>query len=104
MVDYIMLANKYYDSREPWKQVKEDIMAFNDTTYTCVYMMANMANIIAPILPKASAKIKTMLGLPKAEWKEANLSGDYQINNLRIIYDRLKEKKIEDEELEIKKR
>lgn len=51
--------------------------------------MANMANIIAPILPKASLKIKNMLGLQKAEWKEVNISGEYQINNLNIIYNKL---------------
>lgn len=94
MVEYFMLANKYYDSQEPWKQVKEDLSAFNDTTYTCLYIMANMANIIAPVLPKASLKIKNMLGLPKAEWKVANILGEYQINNLNIIYDRIEEKEI----------
>lgn len=93
MIDYIMLANKYYDSREPWKQVKENIKDFNDTTYTCVYMMANMANMIAPIMPKAAIKIQKMLKLPKAEWKEVNLTGDYQVNDLNIIFERLDEKK-----------
>ena len=90
--EYVSLANKYYDSKEPWNQVKEDINAFNDTTYTCTYMMANIANMIAPILPNASKKIKAMLNLPTYIWKEQSISGDIKINNLEIIYNRLDEK------------
>lgn len=33
MIEYISLANKYFDGQQPWNQVKNDINAFNDTTY-----------------------------------------------------------------------
>ena len=61
IIEYISLANKYYDSKEPWVQVKENIDEFNKTTYTCVYMMANIANMIHPILPIGSEKIRKIL-------------------------------------------
>ena len=89
--EYVALANKYYDSKEPWNQVKENIDAFNDTTYTCTYMIANIANMIAPILPNASKKIKAMLDLPEYTWNETEIKGDYKINDLQIIYSRLDE-------------
>ena len=92
--EYISLANKYYDSQQPWMQVKEDINAFDDTTYTCTYMMANISNLIAPVLPHASAKIKRMLSLPEYKWEEEKIEGDYQILDLQILYDRIDEKKI----------
>lgn len=98
--DYIAIANKYYDSRQPWVQVKEDINSFNDTTYTCVYMIANMANMIAPVLPHASQKIKQMLELPEYKWQEAEISGDYKIQNLRILYNKIDEKEIINDEEE----
>lgn len=104
--DYVALANKYYDSRKPWIQVKEDINGFNDTTYTCTYMIANISNMIAPILPQASKKIKDMLNLADYEWKVAKLYGDYHIKNLQILYDRIDEKKIlnnDDTQVEKKK-
>ena len=94
IIEYISLANKYYDSREPWIQAKEDIDGFNDTTYTCVYMMANIANLIAPIMTHASDKIKHMLSLPEYTWKETTIKGDIEIKDLTIIYDRLDEKEI----------
>lgn len=91
--EYISLANKYYDSQQPWLQVKEDINAFNDTTYTCIYMMANISNFIAPVLPHASLKIKNMLSLPKYKWEETKIEGDYHVQDLQILYDRIDEKK-----------
>ena len=33
-------------------QVVDDIEGFNNTTYTCVYMMANMANLFKPFIGK----------------------------------------------------
>lgn len=104
--EYVALANKYYDSKQPWVQVKEDINGFNDTTYTCTYMVANMSNMIAPILPHASKKIKEMLDLPEYQWEVTDIKGDYKIQNLQVLYDRIDEKKIlniDDEEIEQKK-
>ena len=90
--NYIALANKYYDSKQPWIQVKEDINAFNDTTYTCTYIIANIANLIEPILPNCSLKIKKMLNLPDYKWEEVEIKGDYKIQDLQILYDRIEEK------------
>lgn len=96
IVDYISLANRYYDSKEPWVQVKNDIEAFNDTTYTCLYMIANISNLIAPILPGASLRLKKMLDLPSYSWNEIVISGDKVLANIDILYSRLDEKTILD--------
>lgn len=92
IMEYISLANKYYDSNEPWNLVKEDINKFNNVTYTCLYMMANMANMIAPILMDGSKKIKNMLNFKPFKWEEEKISGDYKVENLQILYNRLEEK------------
>lgn len=95
IMEYVNLANKYYDSREPWKQVKENISDFNDTTYTCLYMIANLSNLIEPVLPNASTKIKRMLNLNPYKWEEKMISGDYKLTDVEILYNRLEEKKTE---------
>lgn len=95
--EYVGLANKYYDSKQPWIQVKEDMNGFNDTTYTCTYMIANISNMIAPILPNASLKIKQMLNLPEYNWEETTIKGNYKIQKLQVLYDRLDEKKNEEQ-------
>ena len=94
IVEYVTYANKYYDSMQPWIKVKDDIDEFNNITYTCVYMIANIANLIAPILPKASKKIKNMLNLKPYSWNEEKIKGDIKINNLDVIYNKLDEKDI----------
>ncbi len=89
IMDYISLANKYYDSNEPWVKAKEeDLTAFNNVTYTCLYMIANMANLIAPVMMDGSKRIKEMLNLPEFKWEEETISGDYKVNNLAILYER----------------
>lgn len=94
IMEYVNLANKYYDSREPWKQVKENISDFNDTTYTCLYMIANLSNLVEPVLPNASTKIKRMLNLNPYKWEEEMISGDYKLADVEILYNRLEEKKL----------
>ena len=91
IMDYVSEANKYYDSNEPWVLAKENISKFNDVTYTCVYMIANIANLIAPIMPKGSLKIKKMLNLDSFKFEEVSISGDIKINDLDILYNRLEE-------------
>ena len=91
IIDYINIANKYYDNKQPWIQVKENIKDFNDTTYTCVYMMANLSNFIYPIMPNGSKIIKDMLQIKEFKWSEEIIKDDIQINNLQLLYKRIDE-------------
>ena len=93
ILDYISAANKYYDLKQPWIAVKENINDFNDITYTCTYMMANMANMIYPIMPDTANSIKKMLGLDNCIWHEQQISGDIKINDLVLLFERIDEKK-----------
>lgn len=95
IVDYISFANKYYDREEPWIKVKEDIERFNQITYTCLYIIANIKNLIYPIMTNGSLKIKDMLNLNDCKWEEELISGDYKIKNLEVLYTRLDEKDFE---------
>ena len=93
IIDYATLGNKYYDERQPWIQVKEDINAFNETTYTCVYIMANLSNLLNPFIPSSADKIKNMLGLKPFKWEEYKLDSDLKINNLELLFNRIDETK-----------
>ena len=93
---YISLANKYYDSSEPWIKVKENIDEFNKITYTCVYMIANMANLIYPVMPKTSDKIREILSLAPCKFEENRINQDFKIENLNVLFNRLDEKMLEE--------
>ena len=74
----------------PWVQVQEDMDAFNDTTYTCIYMMANIARLFSPFIPDTCKRINAKLGLEdKTVWQEACISGNLQVQNDELLFQRL---------------
>lgn len=89
--EYIQKGNKFYDENEPWLKVKENIDEFNNISYTCVYMIANIANFINPFMPEASNKIKNMLGLNDFKWEEEIINENIKINNLNHLFNRIEE-------------
>lgn len=91
VTEYASFGNKYYDEKQPWVQVKEDEQAFFETTYTCVYIMANLSNLLYPFIPESADKIKKMLGLMEYEWKEYDLKGDIQIQELQLLFNRIED-------------
>ena len=92
-IEYVNTGNKYYDERKPWIQVNENIEEFNNTTYTCIYMIANISNIFAPFIPETCQKIKNKLQLnEEAKWEEVKLNGDIQIQNNDLLFERLENK------------
>ena len=88
-LEYVSAANKYYDESQPWIKVKENINEFNDITYTCIYMIANIANMIAPYMPKTASKINRMLNLKQKNWEEVKISGDIKINDVELLFNRI---------------
>ena len=93
LLEYISAANKYYDESQPWIKVRDNINEFNDITYTCVYMIANIANLIAPYMPKTATKINNMLHIDKNIWGELEINGDIKIDKPELLFTRIEEKK-----------
>ncbi len=90
IISYVSAGNKYYDDQKPWVQVTEDIGGFNNTTYTCVYMMANIANLFAPFIPQTCSKIKEKLNLDsKFVWEPVEIGKDITITNNDLLFERL---------------
>ena len=89
IIDYVSYGNKYYDDNTPWVKVKESVDEFNNITYTCVYMMANISNLIAPFMPLASKKIKKMLSLEEYKWEPVDISGNIKLNDLELLYNKI---------------
>ncbi len=89
-MNYVSAGNKYYDDNKPWVQVVEDIEGFNNTTYTCVYMMANMANLFAPLMPETCQKIKKKLALnEEVKWAPVEIGKNLKVQNGDLLFERL---------------
>ncbi|MBE7082372.1 MAG: methionine--tRNA ligase [Clostridiales bacterium] len=90
-MDYASAGNKYYDDNKPWVQVTEDPTGFANTTYTCVYMMANMSNLFAPFMPETCQRVKNKLGLDKrVVWEPITIGKDLKVLDNELLFERLK--------------
>ena len=91
MVEVIQYANKYYDDAKPWVAAKEDAARFGDITATCLYLMANMANLFAPVIPVGTEALRDMLRLPKAAWEPIAPPDGLVLTEAKILYTRIEE-------------
>lgn len=85
-------ANKYYDTQEPWKQIKENEEAFNNTIYTCANIIANLSNLFSPIMPATTDKIREYLELPEGKWEPIYLENEIDLTskNIEPLFERIK--------------
>ncbi|WP_242216635.1 methionine--tRNA ligase [Bacillus cereus group sp. BfR-BA-01380] len=94
--EHIRYANKYFDERQPWKQIKEDKTACDDTMRNCIHLIVNFAQVLAPFLPFSSTQVEQMLGVSKKEWNYTTES-PVRILNVSPLFERIDVKKIEEE-------
>ena len=92
IMDLVEKANKYYDTQEPWKQIKEDKQAFKNTIFTCANIIANLSNLFEPIMPTTTKKIREYLELPEPSWKPIYIEKEIDLTskNIEPLFERLK--------------
>ncbi|MEK5029095.1 methionine--tRNA ligase [Paenibacillus sp. FSL M7-1046] len=94
---YIRQANKYFDEQKPWLQIKEDRNACGDTLYTCVQIIANLANLLNPFIPFSCDELRTFLSLDEAGWQQSSVPAGQTINELKLLFERIDTVRIEEE-------
>ena len=89
-MELVAFANKYYDEQKPWVQAKEDINAFNNTIYSCAYVIANLSNIFEPFMPKSCAKIREFLNLSeKPSWETIEIKAGTKLDKVEPLFSRI---------------
>ncbi|MHC8514662.1 methionine--tRNA ligase [Sporosarcina sp. ITBMC105] len=96
--DGVRKANKYFDDEKPWVQIKEVEDACQRTMATCVYLIANFAQLLSPFLPFSSEDVGALLKLQKFEWQEVTV-GSRVLPQVKPLFERIDVGRI-DEELE----
>lgn len=90
LVQYIQVANKYYDNAKPWIQAKQDDLTdFNNTTATCIYIIANISNLFNPFIPDGCEVIRNMLSLKLNKWEPVNVKSGLSLGECPLLYTRL---------------
>ena len=89
IIDLIEIGNKYYDDRKPWIQKKENLEEFNNTIYTCANIIANLSNLIEPIMPQTSNKLREYLKIEKPSWEQIQINGKVSLDNIEILFEKI---------------
>lgn len=97
----IRFANKYFDEQKPWIQVKENRRACQDSLATCVYMIANFAQVLFPFLPFSSEAIQRMLGFKWEKWGEIEYT-PFSLRKINPLFERIEVERIEEEVTRLK--
>ncbi|WP_422656980.1 methionine--tRNA ligase [Paenibacillus sp. EC2-1] len=93
----IRKANKYFDEQKPWLQLKEQRDACEQTLYTCVQTIANLAQLLNPFIPFSCEKVRGFLNLKEPTWKPVFVSSQQRIVGLIILFERIDVKRIDEE-------
>ncbi|MFQ7074903.1 MAG: hypothetical protein ACLRQZ_00690 [Clostridia bacterium] len=83
------MGNKYYDERKPWIQKRENIEEFNNTIYTCTNIIANLSNLIEPIMPQTSKRLREYLKIERPLWKQIQIKEKISLGNIEILFERI---------------
>jgi methionyl-tRNA synthetase len=94
---FVRFANKYFDEKEPWKQLKENKELCDFAIYNCVHIIANLAQILSPFLPFSSSKIKEILSIAAWKWEQISISSAQKINSVTPLFERVDIKRIDEE-------
>lgn len=89
IIELIEMENKYYDERKPWIQKRENIEEFNNTIYTCTNIIANLSNLIEPIMPQTSKRLREYLKIERPLWKQIQIKEKISLGNIEILFERI---------------
>ncbi|MDH5162678.1 methionine--tRNA ligase [Heyndrickxia oleronia] len=92
--DFIREANKYFDQEQPWKQIQEDKEACNNTLANCVFIIANLAQLLEPFLPFSSTELFKKLKIANPVWQTIKIKS-LQLEIIEPLFERIDINQIE---------
>jgi len=99
---FVRTANKFFDLEQPWITVKNDPEKCKATLNTCVQIIANLSLLLEPFLPFSSEKVRNMLRIGQAVWKQIELPAGLELGPVEILFERIDKKEIQEEMLRLK--
>jgi len=90
----VRFGNKYFDAKQPWKEIHENAEECKNTLLTCVHLISNCAQLLSPFLPFSSEKVKRMLNLNPYHWQSIERVS-YEITQVSPLFERIDINQIE---------
>lgn len=94
---FVRSANKYFDERKPWVQVKADPSDCKETLYTCVQIIANLSNLLEPFLPFSCEKIRSFFNIEYPTWTYTEVVLGQEIQPPEVLFARIDPNRIQEE-------
>ncbi len=101
--EYVRAANRYFDERQPWIQIKENRESCEWTMATCTFIICNLAQLLQPFLPFAVESIKHMLQVETCSWTVQEQLPN-ELSTIQPLYERLDVQLIEEEMAKLSRR
>ena len=90
IVNLIEFGNKYYDDKKPWILFKENIKEFNKVIYNCTYIIANLANLLDPVMPDSSKVLSKYLNIDISKWQPIEIKQEIIPEDISPLFERIK--------------
>lgn len=90
----VRFGNKYFDAKQPWKEIHENAEECKNTLLTCVHLISNCAQLLSPFLPFSSEKVKRILNLDPYHWQSIERVS-YEITQVSPLFERIDINQIE---------
>ena len=71
------------------KDIFKNIEEFNNTIYTCANIIANLSNLIEPIMPQTSKILRKYLKIERPLWKQIQIKEKILLNNIGMLFERI---------------
>ncbi len=100
-MDVARLGNKYLADAEPWKLFKEDPKRVETILNIALQIVANLAVLGEPFLPRTSNKLNSILAVEKQNWPSAGrdnlLKSGAQLNEPELLFVKIEDKEVEEQ-------
>ncbi|MEJ5053042.1 methionine--tRNA ligase [Sphingobacterium sp. MYb382] len=93
------LGNKYLADEEPWKVYKEDPERVKTVLYVATQIVANLAVLAQPFLPKTSDKLFNMLNIDKQGWDKVGAADILPVGHIlgeaSLLFEKITDEQVE---------
>lgn len=90
------VANRYFDEKEPWKLIKEDVEQTREVLTTALNLFRLMAIYLKPVLPSYTTKVEALLKEPPYTWEDSQkLFVDREVSAYEHLATRVDAKQVE---------
>ena len=93
------LGNKYLADEEPWKVIKTDEERVKTVLYVATQIVANLAVLAQPFLPKTSAKLFDMLNMSQQGWDKAGAKDlakeGHRLGEVQLLFEKITDEQVD---------